>query len=98
MDINMLWKSFLDKIKEQICRYKINYPEFLENDVNSIMFYFLDKVIPVPMLKEKIISNQILISNGYYMISSRVENTLIFCKTNLDNKATVENVLGKLGY
>lgn len=55
-----------NKIKEQICRYKINYPEFLENDVNSIMFYFLDKVIPVPMLKEKIISNQILISNGYY--------------------------------
>ena len=39
-----------------------------------------------------------LVSNGYYMISSRVDNTLIFYKTTLDNKDTVVNFLEKLGY
>lgn len=39
-----------------------------------------------------------LISNGYYMISSRVENTLIFSKTTLENKDKVIAILEKLGY
>ena len=40
----------------------------------------------------------ILISNGYYMISSRIDNTLIFCKTALENKGTVEKLFKELGY
>lgn len=40
----------------------------------------------------------VLISNGYYMISSRVDNTLIFCKTSLNNKSMVENLFNELGY
>lgn len=40
----------------------------------------------------------ILISNNYYMSSIRVENTLVFCKTNLNNKDIVEKVYEKLGY
>ncbi|MGN1358102.1 MAG: hypothetical protein ACI4WU_01910 [Bacilli bacterium] len=39
-----------------------------------------------------------LISNNYYMVSSRVDNTLIFCKTLLTNKEEVDKVLDELGY
>lgn len=39
-----------------------------------------------------------LISNGYYMISSRVEDTLIFCKTTIDNKDLVDSIYNNLGY
>lgn len=39
-----------------------------------------------------------LISNGYYMISSRVEDTLIFCKTTIDNKDLIDSIYTKLGY
>ena len=38
------------------------------------------------------------ISNGYYMVSSRIGNTLIFSKTLLDNKETVENILNNMNY
>jgi len=39
-----------------------------------------------------------LVSNGYYMISTRVENTVIFCKTLLTNKDKVEEIFIELGY
>lgn len=39
-----------------------------------------------------------LVSNNRYMISTRVDNTLIFCQTLLENKDTVDKVLEKLGY
>lgn len=39
-----------------------------------------------------------MVSNGYYMINVRVENTLIFCKTPLNNKEKVESILENLGY
>ena len=39
-----------------------------------------------------------LVSNGYYMINTRVDNTLIFCKTLLENKEKVENIFNELGY
>ncbi|MBQ8219568.1 MAG: hypothetical protein IJZ79_07435 [Bacilli bacterium] len=39
-----------------------------------------------------------LISNNHYMVSSRVENTLIFCKTLLINKDKVDAILDELGY
>lgn len=39
-----------------------------------------------------------LVSNNKYMISARVENTLIFCKTDLDNKETVDKLFEDLGY
>ncbi len=40
----------------------------------------------------------VMISNGYYMVSSRIDNTLIFTKTPLENKESVENVLNAMGY
>ena len=39
-----------------------------------------------------------LISNNHYMVSTRVENTLIFCKTLLINKDKVDNILDELEY
>lgn len=39
-----------------------------------------------------------LISNNHYMVSSRVENTLIFSKTILTNKDKVDAILDELGY
>ena len=39
-----------------------------------------------------------LVSNGYYMISVQVDNTVIFCKAFLDNKTTIDGIFDKLGY
>lgn len=39
-----------------------------------------------------------LASNGYYIVSSRVDNTLIFCITNLDSKEKVDSAFEALGY
>jgi hypothetical protein len=39
-----------------------------------------------------------MISNGYYMVNSRIDNTLIFCKTPFKNKEKIEAVLNELGY
>ena len=40
----------------------------------------------------------VFISNGYYMISSRIDNTLIFSKVLLTNKETVENIFTNMNY
>ena len=39
-----------------------------------------------------------LITNNYYMDSSRIDNTLIYCKTLVTNKESVDKVLDELGY
>jgi len=39
-----------------------------------------------------------MITNGYYLVSSRIDNTLIFTKTLLKNKDTVDNILDAMGY
>lgn len=39
-----------------------------------------------------------LVSNGRYMISSRIDNTLIFCKAMLDDKELVEKIMDELDY
>ena len=39
-----------------------------------------------------------MVSNGYYMVSSRVDDTLVFSKTLLKNKEKVEKLLEDLGY
>ena len=40
----------------------------------------------------------IMISNGYYMVSSRIDNTLVFCKVPIENKDIIENTLNEIGY
>lgn len=39
-----------------------------------------------------------MITNGYYMVSSRVDNTLIFSRIPVDNKDKVESILEQLEY
>ena len=39
-----------------------------------------------------------LVSNGRYMVSTRVDNTLIFCKVLLEDRETVEAIMDELGY
>ena len=39
-----------------------------------------------------------MISNGYYLVSNRVENTLIFTTTVLENRDKVDSVLTEMGY
>ena len=39
-----------------------------------------------------------MVSNGYYWISTRIENTLIFGKVPIDYKEKVDTVLNSLGY
>ena len=39
-----------------------------------------------------------MISNGYYMVSSRIDNTLIFTKIFLDEKDNVDVIFNILGY
>ena len=40
----------------------------------------------------------ILVSNNRYMISTRVDNTLVFCKTLITNKEVVEKIYNEIGY
>ena len=39
-----------------------------------------------------------MISNGYFMVSSRIANTLIFTKSPIDEKNNIENILNEMGY
>jgi len=39
-----------------------------------------------------------MVSNGYYLVSSRIENTLIFTQTLLKNKDKVDSILNEMGY
>ena len=39
-----------------------------------------------------------MISNNYYMVSNRIENTLIFSKTPLTNKDKIDKILTEMGY
>lgn len=39
-----------------------------------------------------------LISNGYYMVSSRIDNTLVFSKVVLEDKDKIEDILEDMGY
>lgn len=39
-----------------------------------------------------------MVANGKYMITSRIDNTLIFCKTDTNNSEKVEKLFDTLGY
>lgn len=40
----------------------------------------------------------VMVSNGYYMVTSRIDNTLIFAKTLLENQSTIDNILNEMNY
>ena len=39
-----------------------------------------------------------MVTNGYYMVSTRIENTLIFAQLPVDYKDKVDSIMDKLGY
>ena len=39
-----------------------------------------------------------LVSNGYYMVSSRIDNTLVFAQIPIDYQDSVDKLLNELGY
>lgn len=52
-----------DQIKKLISfieYYRENMPGLLDNDINSIMYYFLLKVIPIPGFKDECFDNQLI--------------------------------------
>ncbi len=71
--------------------------EVQQSHIESFMVY---KSTGAPVNKEsgKNYYHYSLISNNMYMLSARVENTLIFCKINVKDKALVENIINELGY
>ena len=40
----------------------------------------------------------VMISNNMYMVSSRIDNTLVFCMTSLNNKDSFSKFIDQLGY
>lgn len=40
----------------------------------------------------------VMISNNMYMVSSRIDNTLVFCMVSLDSKDSVIKVMDEIGY
>lgn len=53
------------KIISLIERYKKMYPELLEDNMYAMMYYFLEKVIPVPSFKNRMFSRQVILSEWY---------------------------------
>ena len=39
-----------------------------------------------------------MVTNGYYLVSSRIGNTLIFTRTEVKNKEVVDSILDSMGY
>lgn len=54
------------KLKDLIVRYKTNYRDLLDDDVNAIMYYFLAKVIPIAAMKQKDIEQQVILCGSYF--------------------------------
>ena len=61
-----------DKLKEFITRYKeTGWQEYLEKQyVTATMYYFLNKVIPIPLMKTLELKNQIILTGLYQHDSS----------------------------
>ncbi len=65
------------KLESYILRYKKEYSELLDEDINNIMFYFLNKVIPVPLLKDLILDNQIIYCECFMQDTNKCLNSVL---------------------
>lgn len=65
------------KLESYIQRYRKQNPDFLEQDINNVMFYFLIKVIPVPLLKDWILDNQILFCERFMEDVNETQNSIL---------------------
>ncbi len=39
-----------------------------------------------------------MVTNGFYTVNTKVDNTLIFSRVSVDNKDTIEKILNEMGY
>ena len=39
-----------------------------------------------------------MVTNGFYTVNAKVDNTLIFSRVSVDNKDTIEKILNEMGY
>lgn len=75
------------KLESYIKLYRKDYPEFLEQDINNVMFYFLMKVVPVPLLKNYILDNQMIYCERFMQDTTETHNNVLKeVRAILDNK------------
>lgn len=96
-----------EKVKELINRYKNSKNRiFLDEELNPTMYYFLEKVVPVPAIKKEIIEHQLIICESYMFDPdithneilervARVGNKLEPLETYNDTDKMIHNMLGK---
>lgn len=91
--------AVIDDIEIEMVKYTTNDYAVAVQD-NQIESFNLLKSTGAHEDKEKGSNyyKYVLVSNNRYMINSRVDDTLIFCKTLLENKEKVEEIYSELGY
>ena len=58
------------------CYRKLN-PDFLKGDTNTVMFYFLMKIIPVPLLKNATLDNQMIFCERFMEDVNETQNSIL---------------------
>ena len=86
--------------------FQINFFEFLTETYTMYSYY--NEVITIEKNNnEELVENNIntsnyskytALSNEYYYVMIRIDNTVIYTKTDKDNKQIVDNLLQELGY
>lgn len=92
-------KAVLDNIEIEFIRYSSNEYAKKVQDKQIDNFILLKNAGSRENKEEgKNYYKYFLISNNRYMINTRVDDTLVFCKTMLENKDTVNDIYNELGY
>lgn len=96
-----------EKVKELINRYKNSENRiFLDEELNPTMYYFLEKVVPVPAIKKEIIDHQLIICESYMFDPDITQNEILERVARVGNKVEpletynetdkmIHNMLGK---
>ncbi len=91
--------AVLDDIRIQMVIYDNN--ENAENVLNEHISAFMTMKGSGSVINKDKGNNYYhfdMISNGYYMVTSRIDNTLIFTKTPVKNKEIVDSIFNELDY
>ena len=92
-------KAVLDDIEIEFIKYSSNEYSKKVQDKQIDNFILLKNAGSRENKEEgKNYYKYFLISNNRYMINTRVDDTLVFCKTMLENKDTVNDIYNELGY
>lgn len=92
-------KAVLDDIEIEFVRYSSNEYAKKVQDKQIGSFALLKNTGTHENKQEgKNYYKYFLVSNNRYMINTRVDNTLMFCKTMLEDKDIIDDVYNELGY